>query len=184
MKEVDIKALRSAIEETTKQVEKLQQNLTDMVLVLSKLEGQGTLPEQNKYETVAEAVTAGELVITVYGGDYAERSNSVDDAFSDQEVERIDYTEFVDSFTEALRKGAQATDEFKSKLTSFAVAEFGNVQMYAGKNKISEELFSIILRRQKAGKVTVLTGDTFTRQHVFEPLLSQAINRSATVTLK
>ncbi|MBC6499779.1 hypothetical protein H7R52_18120 [Weissella confusa] len=66
---------------------------------------------------------------------------------------------------------AQATDEFKSKLTSFAVAEFGNVQMYAGKNKISEELFSIILRRQKAGKVTVLTGDTFTRQHVFEPLL-------------
>ena len=28
MKEVDIKALRSAIEETTKQVEKLQQNLT------------------------------------------------------------------------------------------------------------------------------------------------------------
>ena len=73
--------------------------------------------------------------------------------FSDQEVGAHRLTEFVDSFTEALRKGAQATDEFKSKLTSFAVAEFGNVQMYAGKNKISEELFSIILRRQKASKV-------------------------------
>jgi uncharacterized protein YoxC len=132
-----------------------------------------------KFDTFEEAMTVGNMVVAVIGGDSEERQALISEAMGDNLVV-MGAEELQRTFSEALRNGKDGQKAVEDELVMAGLLELSDIEKYKPNlNYRNSVAVRIVMKRAEAGKQTILSGD-------YKPIngaLGQFVENSAWISM-